>query len=222
VAGFCESAPPGSDGGMGSALDGGGGGDGPLGCANATTIIDDFADDERWDISSVVGCLAEVDNGRLEMRTTSSRPPEDCRVRSLETYALNDRVFIEAAAPGTGSPEANFGIQIGDQVQLFRRDAAGLALMVREPDGTEVLVDRIEFDSDEHQFWAFRPAADGSIHWETSPEDDAQDWVDIGRFETRARPTTECIRFELSITGAKGPGTALVAFDNLNFPPSDG
>lgn len=228
VAGFCEAGAPMIDGGGG----GGGGGDagdpadangppdaGVAACTRVSAFSDNFESGAAWDTFEAPGCQTSFEIGRIRLNSSTGLAAA-CGARSTELYHLDERTWIEAVGPGQGSPRPEFGITIGEETLVFRRDQNGLAFVVRDLAGNESTLDDLPFDPFDHAFWAFSPDEAGEIAWETSQ--DAQEWTVQVKFAPKSAPSEECVRYLIAITGTPVQLPPIISFDNLNLPGGPG
>ncbi|HTE49571.1 MAG TPA: hypothetical protein VK698_01775 [Kofleriaceae bacterium] len=228
VDGFCEasSATPDSGGGGGTLTDAGGirpadasvevADADPNDCESVTTLEERFESGDGWEITDDnAGCSILFESGLIELHNLSL-PIDECAARSRDTYRLDARTWIQTVQAGAGIAAPGFGLQIGEQTFLFRRDEEGLAMVVRDGDAAEEKFGGTEFDTAEHRFWGFRLGQGDVVKMETSS--DAESWVEQAEFRPTTDPRTSCIRYEISVAGGT-TGPAILAFDNLNARP---
>jgi hypothetical protein len=222
MAGFCEAAAP-ADGGGGSLVDAGGGGDpgdpdaDPSGCTSTDSFEDDFSSDAAWELfASSDACDIRFQNGQIVLRNSLGPAIEECAARSRGEYHLTGRTWIQAVVPGSGSPTPGFGIHTGKETLLVRRATDGLELVARDLEGNEAVLDDAPFEVAGHRFWGLRLDRDGTVHFEVSS--DSVLWEEIEDYQPLADLTRDCVRYEISIRGS-ATMTVGVSFDNLNrFP----
>ncbi|HKE14822.1 MAG TPA: hypothetical protein VKB80_08170 [Kofleriaceae bacterium] len=233
AAGFCEvERAPGADGG-GSGSDGGGGGGGGGGgadaggggteddagsraCPSASALRDDFSTDAAWTITNRSGCVISFDTGQVEMSAVGGR----CNARTIDSYALDGRVFVQAVDPAGGITKVGFGIFYGEASLVAFRVIGGIDLVVLLPGGGQSVVDSFPFDPELDGFWGFRPEpGTGLIHWETSA--DGLEWSDRGLYPPPGLAEDGCVGLEFHAVGT-GTTAPSAAFDNLNLPEGTG